>query len=130
MLVAKRTIITGILILIAVGAAACASTGAGDRDPNLISETEIESYASLDNAHQLIQELRPRWLVEPPSRSLNQQTEIVVFQNNAHLGGVDELRSIPLVSIQRIRALSSSEAGFLPGLSGVHVSRAIVVETR
>jgi hypothetical protein len=126
--------------LVALTTACSAGTGSADpsspaparqsRDRNIIGQAEIDANPG-QNAYELVQRLRPRWLVvRGGTRSLAQmQTRIVVFSDNMQLEGIDALRQIPATTIASIRYMDGSTASnVLPGVgSGEHVSHAIVV---
>ncbi len=108
----------------------CSSATQGPRtDRNLITHQEIEGSA-VTNAYELVERLRPLWLRSRGGRSTRLETEIVVYLNGTALGGVDDLRGIPIEIVDSVRALDSAEAGRLPGLGSRHVERAILVVTR
>lgn len=127
MKLAVRSVVLLLLVMLAGG---CASTGGGTaRDRNLITQEEIQQ-AQVRNALELIERVRPLWLQTRGERSTRLSTDIVVYQDAAMLGDTDLLRGIPIEIVLEVRALDSAEAGRLPGMSGRHVERAIVVVTR
>src|SRR5688572_25827186 len=90
---------------------ACAS-GQGNSnslDPIKISLAEIEEAQrhGLNNAYDLIQRSRPRWLQIRTERSLRLETTILVYQNDTRLGGIEVLRNMPLTGISGMRYLDS-----------------------
>jgi hypothetical protein len=121
---------TVILLAAAVGVWGCSSLNQGPgRDRNVISPEEIAA-SEARNAYELIQRLRPLWLQSRGDRSTRLETVIVVYQDNAMLGGIDTLERIPIELVRSVRALDSAEAGRLPGLGSRHVERAIMILTR
>lgn len=121
---------TVILLAAAVGVWGCSSLNQGPgRDRNVISPEEIAA-SEARNAYELIQRLRPLWLQSRGDRSTRLETVIVVYQDNAMLGGIDTLEGIPIEMVRSVRALDSAEAGRLPGLGSRHVERAIMILTR
>ena len=129
----------GSVIVLALVASAiasgCASTRAirpdGTRLDRLSREQIMESQAL--NLFEAVQRLRPRWLdVRGGTRSFTMDTEIVVYQNDMLLGGVDNLRQMSPELAVEIRWVDGAlAAATLPGLSsGRHISGAIVVRTR
>jgi len=100
---------------------------AGNR--TLISEDEVHEWiaAGVGDALELLERARPRWLRTARTRSLNTPVRVLVYQGNTLLGGVQELRSIPISAVREVRWLSAAEAGTLPGASSVHVEGAIVL---
>jgi hypothetical protein len=115
--------------------AGCASTGAGNgRDggrSNLLTREEILG-AEATNLYDVVRRLRPRWLQVRSTRSFNMETQIVVLQNDVHLGNADQLKEMSPELAFEIEYLDGVRAAnVLPGLmSGQHVEGAIVVRTR
>ena len=109
--------------------AACGA-GLGQRagEPDRLAPAEIEA-ADAQNAYELVQRLRPRWLVERTDRSIRLPTVILVYLDGARLGGVEELRDLALPLIHSMRVLDAAEAGTLPGLGSQHVERVIMVHS-
>lgn len=120
------------LVLLALGIGGCASggaTGGERRNPDRISGEELARARSegIADMEQLIQRLRPRWLERDRIRSFNLESAILVYDNNAMLGGVDVLNSLTLDLVREVRWLRSAEAGTLPGAGSLHVEGAIVI---
>src|SRR5688572_25987284 len=115
----------------AISACASGQRNATALDPNKISTAEIEEAQrhGLNNAYDLIQRSRPRWLQIRTERSLRLETTILVYQNDTRLGGIEVLRSMPLTGISGMRYLDSAQAGLLPGAGSAHVEGAIVIAT-
>lgn len=116
---------------------ACGTTGAtaerGARiNPDLITRQEIDG-TNVRTAHELIEQLRPRWLTTRGSRSFGAAGDagILVYQEQTRLGGMDALRQMPITNIASLRWLDAATAtSTLPGIGGGHVSGAIVISTR
>jgi hypothetical protein len=111
--------------------AACSSaqrTGAA-ANPNIIPEHEVRA-SDARNAYELVERLRPRWLVPRTVRSTRLDTVILVYQDRTRLGGVEALRGIPVDMVRSLRVLDAAEAGQLPGLGAQHVERVIMVSPR
>lgn len=122
----------GVLTLMVLSAclSGCSSGTQGLRtDRNLITPQEVENSA-VANAYELVERLRPLWLRSRGGRSTRLETEIVVYLNGSILGGLDDLRGIPIEIVDSVRALDAAEAGRLPGLGSRHVERAILVVTK
>ena len=123
------------LPLLAVLIAACASSGRSGssirRDPNLISTAEIEEeiQSGVRDLFELVERRRPRWLQVRGERSLNLQTVIAVYHNEARLGGIDALRGYPLTAVTSLKYLDAAQAMLLPGAGSSHVEGAIVIST-
>ena len=98
-------------LLLVVGA--CSSSrsnslrSSGDND--LITIDEI-GQATSANAFELIQAHHPLWLRKRGRNSILNDGEILVYQDNVRLGGIDVLRQMPLMSIRMIRYYDSTKA--------------------
>ena len=113
-----------------VAAWACAhGTGPVTRTPNEITPAEIAA-ADVRSAYELVERLRPVWLRSRGERSLRLPTEIVIYQNETMLGGIETLRALPIEMVHSMRLLDSAEAGRLTGLGSRHVERVIMVVIR
>lgn len=122
----KRRI--ALLVLVTAGCASLGSGAEGQGRFNQIDAEEIEaSGMSTVTAYELVQRLRPRWLQRRSARSVGLSTVIAVYQDERRLGGLGELRLMPMSTIREIRYLDASEAGRLPGIGSDHVEAAIVV---
>ncbi|MDE3172060.1 MAG: TonB-dependent receptor plug domain-containing protein [Gemmatimonadota bacterium] len=126
------------LLLCLTMAAGCASGGATGassaplRNPDVITESELVS-APYSNAYDAIQHLRPQMLVQRAgsgSSSLTQQSSyaIKVYMDGVPIGGVADLRQIPLAGIKEIRYLGPTEATQRFGTG--NVAGAIVIRSR
>jgi len=101
------------------------------RNRNVISLDEIERARQdgVRDLYELIERLRPRWLLIRNPRSFELPTVIAVYHNEALLGGIDVLRSYQLVSVTSIRYLDAAQAMLLPGAGSAHIESAIVIST-
>jgi hypothetical protein len=121
------------ILLLAVSVTACApaATSSG-RNSTEMTREEIMAVG-VNNLYDVIQRERPRWLQSRGQRSFGQaalNTEIVVFQNQTMLGGVDVLREIGPDVAMRLRYLDGTTAtASLSGLGSRHVEGAIIIET-
>ncbi|HEX9693276.1 MAG TPA: hypothetical protein VGA22_14375 [Gemmatimonadales bacterium] len=126
------TIQRALLLAIAPAFIACAPGAGASGVPrsfsNVLTRAELDE-AGARNLYDAIQRLRPRWLeVRGGIRSINVETEIVVFQEQMYLGDVDELRRMGVDGVWEVRYLDGSTAAArLPGLSDRHIEGAIVV---
>jgi hypothetical protein len=120
----------GTVLLVASACASGASSGTS-QNPNLLTRDEITA-ANVPTLHDAIQRLRPRWLTSRGPRSLSGlSTDIVVYQDQTLLGGIDVLRQLSPDMVTQIRWLDGSTAtASLPGLGSRHVEGAIVIQTR
>jgi hypothetical protein len=131
---AVRRSILVLAILSSAFAAACASTGVGEREgsnSNLLTREEILG-AEATNLYDVVRRLRPRWLQVRSTRSFGMETQIVVLQNDMHLGNADQLKEMsPELAFEIEYIEGGRAANILPGLmSGQHIEGAIVVRTR
>lgn len=108
----------GAATMVALSTVACSSSGTASTatgtprpGPNLITAAEIEK-ASVQNALEAVQKLRPAMLRRPSIASANAQSkgELVVYVDNTRYGPVDNLRQIPASSIAALRYYSASES--------------------
>ncbi len=98
-------------------------------DPDVITRDEIaENNAS--NAYELVQSLRPQWLITRGQRSLQQPAEvsIVIYLDNARLGAPDSMRGVALGAVQYLRFFPAPEATQRWG--GGHLHGAILISTQ
>lgn len=121
-----------ILILLVFATTSCtAATRSGTgKIPERITYEELQS-SDAQNAYELVQRLRPRWLQSRGSRSLTMSTGILVFLNDSRLGGLESLRQISKEGIASMRYLDAAQAiAELPGIGSQHAEAVIVVSTR
>ncbi len=129
-----RRISVLLAVLAMVFTTACASTGGTtgeSRRSDRLTRDEIMG-AEVTNLYDVIQRLRPRWLVVRGTRSINMETSIVVFQNDMHLGNVESLKQMSPELAYSIEYMDGQRASAtLPGItSGQHVEAAIIIRTR
>ena len=119
--------------LLAVLLAACTGGGGAETVPaprassRLISGEEIEATQAT-NAYDLVQRLRPRWLVKTSTLSIRAEGDIVVYFNEQRLGGPESLRGLETGNIREIRWLDPNAATARFGIN--HGHGAIQVITR
>jgi hypothetical protein len=123
------------------GPARVTPVGRGSEGVETISHEEIAASAAT-NAYDLVQSLRPNWLVIRGVKHFTEQGQLTgstdravtvtpgtpqirVYLESATLGDVDELRRIPTVEVQSIQFLSPAQASLRFG--GGHAHGAIVV---
>jgi hypothetical protein len=123
-------------ILLTGFATACASTregaDSGSRS-DVLTRDQIMAAQGAANLHDVVQRLRPRWLIaRAGDRSLNMTTGVVVYQDQSLLGDVDTLRQLGPSAAYELRYLDGATAtSTLPGIgSGRHIAGAIIVHTR
>lgn len=125
-----RRRLAALLVAVGVGAAGCASAGGpGQRQDDQRTLTVEEMQASgYQDAFSAVQALRPQWLFMRGTTSINSPETIKVYLDNSRMGGVDQLRQVPVRSIASIRYMDALEATNRWGLD--HGLGAILVFTR
>lgn len=121
-----------ILLLLSLVGAGCATAGSGDGRvrQDLITQAEIEEVG-FSNLYEVVQRLRPRWLSTRGQQSFNAEPEVVVFQGQVLLGGVETLRQLSPDMARSLRYLDGATASAsLPGLASRLVRGAIVIEVK
>ena len=109
-----RTLLAGLLL------AGCASGGVGTggsstyRDPNVITAAELANENS-PNVYDAIQHLRPEMLrphLANASSSISspQDYTVHVYMDSNRLGGISDLRTIPVATVKEIRYLNPAQA--------------------
>lgn len=125
-----RRILAAVLLL---ALAACSGGGESQAgrpsawNPRLITEEEVAASTATD-AFDLVQQLRPRWLVRNSALSIHADNDIMVYVNQQRLGGPQSLRQINPGLIREIRWLDANTATARFGLN--HGHGAIQVITR
>jgi hypothetical protein len=133
------------VLLLGTGLAACAGgsgsgSGSGEGNTRIASHPERMDREEIDywaergaqDLAQLVSLARPRWLRAPSGqRSIygNADATIVVFRDQRYLGGLEELRNLPLDGIVELRWLNASEADALPGPGSFHAHGGIMILT-
>lgn len=121
-------------LALAATTSACAANGAaggraGNANSSTITRAEMDATPARD-VYDLVQRLRPRWLVSRGSRSLNLETQVLVFLNSNRLGGVESLRQLETTGITSLEYMDAVTAtSMLSGIGSDHVSGAIIVHT-
>ena len=125
------TLALGLFVMGGLWGCASTRTGQGSENPELLTREQILS-AGATNLYDVVNRLRPRWLMVRGTRSFSMETEIVVFQNDMQLGGPDALKQMLPEIAYEIRHMEGARAATtLPGLmSGRHIEGAIIVSTR
>jgi hypothetical protein len=117
------------LLYLAIAVAACAKSPAPapHRDRALITRTEIDA-TPVNDAHALIQRLRPEYLRERGTATLQISAVPVVYVDGLRRGGLEVLRTLRTQELQEIRFVSSTDATTRYGME--HAAGAIEVKTR
>ncbi len=122
-----------LVIALAFLPAACASARArsdGSRSDRLTREQIMDAKAT--DLYDVVQRLRPRWLTLR-DKSMFVSTEILVYQDQTYLGGVDSLRQMSPDLAYELRYLDGPTASStLPRLrsGGQHVAGAIIISVQ
>jgi hypothetical protein len=129
----KIPLVLGLMLLVSVTASACAPAGTmGSRDANVITAEELQAVQA-SNLHDAIQRLRPRWLTVRAPQTFGAGagfTRILVYQNQARLGGLEVLRDMGLDTAMWLEYLDRTSAtSRLPSTTGQDVEGAIIVHT-
>lgn len=104
-------------------------------DPDLISTAEIDSQSFRD-AYDVVQRLRPAWFTRKTGGSSARRmgtsgSGLVVYLDNARMGGVDALRQLNTSAIESLRFMDAAIAtATLPGLGSSVIAGAIVARSR
>jgi hypothetical protein len=130
------------LAIIGVTLGCSASSGATPKtsskprvDPDLISTAEIDSQTFRD-AYDVVQKLRPTWFSRKTGGSSARRmgtsgSGLVVYMDNARMGGVEALRQLNTAAIESLRFMDASIAtATLPGLGSSVIAGAIVAKSR
>lgn len=119
------------MIWVAVACTAPANSRSAIQDPYFISTAELDEMreARVRDLYDVVYRLRPRWLQPRSERSLRLETIILVYHDQAPLGGPEALVGYPLRTVISLRYLNASEAGLLPGAGSAHLEGAIVIRT-
>lgn len=126
----RRAVQAVVLGTLLVGTASCgASTGRPLASGSAAITAEEIVGTGHSDAYSLVQALRPQWLrVRGAASVRGGSTQVQVYLDGSHMGGVSFLRQIATQSVGRIEYLDGIEATQRWGLD--HGSGAIVVQTR
>ena len=120
-----------LFVALLAATAACPHSGATRRarDPNLITQDEIERVTAA-NAYDAVQMLRPSFLRARgvPSSVSGQPDLAIVYLDGMKMGDVAQLQRIPTVGIVSIRYITAIDANQRYGRG--HEGGAILVDTR
>lgn len=120
-----------LILALAVGIAACASTGERRelRQPNLLTEEQLQEGNHF-TAFEAVRSLRPSWLRERPMSISNPEgAEVVVYVDGVRMAaGLESLRQLRTDTIVRMEYMTPSDATTRFGTG--HVGGAILVTTR
>jgi hypothetical protein len=119
-----RRLITGVLLC---GACATAGEPTGSRpSQDIITRADLDRNP-VTTAYEIIQRLRPQWLRLRGSQSITGDTDLVVYVDNARMGGTESLRGISLAGVEFLRRFDPAAATLRWGAG--HASGAILIST-
>ncbi|HET7321638.1 MAG TPA: hypothetical protein VFI96_04015 [Longimicrobiaceae bacterium] len=105
-----RTFLSGTLLALLTACGPGIYRATPGRDASVITRPEIEQSPA-PNAFLIVQRLRPQWLHRARPHTIREgDEEVMVFLGAARLGGLDELRNLSTLSIQKIEYLSAAAA--------------------
>jgi hypothetical protein len=119
----------------------CPPSATPKSDPDVITTSEIE-FQNFRDAYDIVQRLRPTWFTRKSGSSTARRMGVsvssssigaglLVYLDNARLGGVDALRQLSASSIGSLQFMDAATAtATLPGIGSSVISGAIVVRTR
>lgn len=129
-----RTMVAAAAMAVALSACATAGTGSQTSYNRINAEEIAEMKGQVGNLYELISRLRPRWLEArstQTSLSGGAEREVVVYQDQSLLGGLDMLQSIGLDMPLYLSYLDGAQAtAQLAGLGSRRVEGAIIIHTR
>jgi hypothetical protein len=120
------------LLLAMLLGAACRGSGAGEqqptpRDRELITFEQLRSQ-HFNSAYDAVLTLRANWLHTRGTDSFSSPTRVQVYVDGTRYGGVESLRTLPVISINFIRHYDGLTASARWGLD--HGQGVIYVSTR
>jgi hypothetical protein len=116
-----------LLLPFALAAGACAAGWASGRPSrNVITRAEVEAEGP-SSVFDLVQKIRPYWLTQR-TRSLTQDTEVVVYLDGTRMGGPEALRQVSTPDVEKLEYLDARLATARLGTG--HVNGAILITTR
>jgi len=118
-----------VVLLVVVAACTHAGTTRQKRDPNLITQDEIERVTAT-NAYEAVQMLRPSFLrtrgITSPVTGMPELA--MVYLDGMKMGDIGQLQRIPTVGIVSIRYINAIDANQRYGRG--HEGGAILVDRR
>jgi hypothetical protein len=127
----KKSLPGLLVLLLTLFSTACASTGASTRSEagrsDRITQADIGETAYAD-VYELIMARRASWLRPRGQDSFNNSSQVQVYRDEVHIGGVETLRSIHPMEIEYVRYFDAVQASSRWGFD--HGSGAIYVATR
>jgi len=123
-----RRIAAAVLMISLTACASGGGAGGPARSRNVISQEEIDQ-ATVPNALELVQTLRPQFLrPRGTTGSMGAASSVVAYLDGRRIGDIGELSAIPRGIVGEIRYVDANEATLLYGTG--HAGGAILVVTR
>lgn len=121
----RRALICGALSLLA-----CATVPSSGRETRNLITTEQIVESRAQNAYQVVETLKPEWLSSRGPTSVTDPTpaSASVYFNGTHVGGLEFLRTVPVIDIAEIRYYPTGEASARFGMG--HPRGVIAVSTK
>jgi hypothetical protein len=116
------------LLLLALALPGCAARGpvVPTDSANLLTREQL-AKSNYQNAYDAVSALRSNWLSNRGRDSFVAPSQVLVYLDGVRLGGVDELRHMPLVNVSWLRRYSGVEATGRWGMN--HAGGVIYVST-
>ena len=117
------------VVVLALAMAACGSRRASRpavEAGDVIVRHEIVA-AHVQNVYELVERLHPQWLRKRGVNHLQNDGDIVVYLDNARLGGPESLREIHVGGVSSVRFYDAGRAQYRFGVG--HTHGAILVST-
>ncbi|MGH7664883.1 MAG: hypothetical protein ACRENI_11380 [Gemmatimonadaceae bacterium] len=125
----RYALLTVMLPLLSACSASRASTrDVGDRNSTVITTAEMRAADAM-NVYDLVRRVRPQWLRDrgPTSMTPSNEGGLVVYLDNARLGGPEALREILPANVMFVQYFDPGSANYRFGTG--HHHGAILVST-
>lgn len=96
-------------MVLAIAACSAATNTGVRRSPNVITADEARE-TNQSTAYDVIRSQRPTWLRKRGVQSIHSSGDIVVYVDNARLGGPEVLNQINVSAIEEIRYFDAASA--------------------
>ena len=121
-----------LLLTVTILATGCAAPGnptaSATRTNTSVIDREEISDANVENVYDLVRARRPAWLRTRGNQTLQNDIGIVVYLDQARVGGVESMRQIHPQDVASVTFLDAAAANFRFGQG--HLHGAIVVSMR
>ena len=118
-----------LLLVVVVLSAACGANNTGRRPTrsDTITVAELQA-ANQTNVYDAVRTIRPNWLRARSPNSFQAPGQVQAYYDDTRIGGVENLRNIPMQGVAYIRWYDPISASARWGLD--HEQGAIVVSSR